>query len=133
MGEALMEAYQDIFTINENPTSDDRPIIEGKFKSTHNVSDRVAQLQAMTFFALLKLADLTAARGKSSQPLPIPAEAQKRKEPVDEGLPSTASDVPPKPSPLRLRYNIEVHLPSTKDVGVYNAIFKALREHLLVD
>ena len=30
-----------------------------------------------------------------------------------------------------LRYNIEVHLPATKDVEVYNAIFKSLKEHLL--
>ena len=32
-----------------------------------------------------------------------------------------------------LRYNIEVHLPATKDVEVYNAIFKSLKEHLLED
>ena len=36
MGEALMDAYHDIFTINENPTASDRPVIQGKFKSTHN-------------------------------------------------------------------------------------------------
>ena len=32
-----------------------------------------------------------------------------------------------------LRYNIKVHLPATKDVEVYNAIFKSLKEHLLED
>ena len=30
-----------------------------------------------------------------------------------------------------LHYNIQIHLPATKDVEVYNAIFKSLREHLL--
>jgi hypothetical protein len=30
-----------------------------------------------------------------------------------------------------LHYNIQIHLPSTKDVEVFNAIFKSLREHLL--
>ncbi len=29
-----------------------------------------------------------------------------------------------------LHYNIQIHLPATKDVEVYNAIFKALREHV---
>lgn len=29
-----------------------------------------------------------------------------------------------------LHYNIPIHLPATKDVEVYNAIFKSLREHL---
>jgi hypothetical protein len=32
---------------------------------------------------------------------------------------------------VRLNYNIQIHLPPTKDVEVYNAIFKSLREHLL--
>jgi hypothetical protein len=29
-----------------------------------------------------------------------------------------------------LHYNIQIHLPATKDVEVYNAIFKSLKEHL---
>jgi len=28
-------------------------------------------------------------------------------------------------------YNIQIHLPATQQVSVYNAIFKSLREHLL--
>ena len=132
LGEALLDAYPDIFTINENPTHDDRPIIEGKFKSTHNVSDVVAKRQAMTFFALLKLADLEAARRTS--PVPSPAEDEgPQQEAADPEHTSSAPPTPPEPSALKLRYNIEVHLPPTKDVEVYNAIFKSLREHLLVD
>jgi hypothetical protein len=30
-----------------------------------------------------------------------------------------------------LHYNIQIHLPATKDVEVFNAIFKSLKEHLL--
>jgi hypothetical protein len=29
-----------------------------------------------------------------------------------------------------LHYNIEIHLPATKDIEVYNAIFKSIKEHL---
>lgn len=130
MGEALLEAYQDVFTINENPTSADQVAIRGKFKSTHNGSDNVAELQARTFLALLELADLDAARG--GVPQPARTEEEQRQAPVEE-QPPAAPVVGTGPGPLRLRYNIEVHLPPTKDVEVYNAIFKALREHLLVD
>jgi hypothetical protein len=38
--------------------------------------------------------------------------------------------LPPDGSPS-LHYNIQIHLPATKDVEVFNAIFKSLREHLL--
>ncbi len=130
LGEALLEAYQDLFTINENPTSADQAAIRGKFKSTHNSTDNVAKLQARTFFALLDLADLSAARGGTEQP---PRTDLDQEPVVAEDLSSTSPKALPKPSSLRLRYNIEVHLPPTKDVEVYNAIFKALREHLLVD
>jgi hypothetical protein len=32
---------------------------------------------------------------------------------------------------LNLGYRIEVHLPATKDVEVYNAIFRSLRDNIL--
>jgi hypothetical protein len=30
-----------------------------------------------------------------------------------------------------LHYNIQIHLPATKDIEVYNAIFKSVKEHLI--
>jgi hypothetical protein len=60
MGEALKEAYADIFLIKEHPTSADHSAIEGKFKSYHNASDNVALNMRRTFFSLLGLADLKA-------------------------------------------------------------------------
>ena len=51
------------------------------------------------------------------------------------------AEVAPIPSPvlhgpdggpgIRLGYTINLHLPATSDVAVFNAIFKSLREHLL--
>lgn len=58
LGQALKEAYADIFTIKSQPANSDRALIEGKFKSAHNTSERPAKLMASTFYALLPLADL---------------------------------------------------------------------------
>ena len=137
LGEALREAYEDIFHINEHPTDSDRPAIEGRFKSVHNASDPVAGRQAMTFLALLKLADISGtSSGKKSKKEPEKtsekvSEKETQKEPKKireeerpQMLPSAFSG---------LRYNVEIHLPATKDVEVYNAIFKSLKEHLLDD
>ena len=30
-----------------------------------------------------------------------------------------------------MHYNIQIHLPETKDIAVFDAIFKSLKEHLL--
>lgn len=121
IGEALREAYGDLFVIKANPTDVDRALIEGKFKSAHNSTDRVAKLMASTFYSLLALADL--------QPASKSPEA-----PAAETPAPTVPEAPEKPaSPLAptLHYNIQIHLPATKDVEVFNAIFKSLKEHLL--
>jgi hypothetical protein len=128
LGEAIREAYEDLFHINENPTEVDRAAITGRFKSTHNATDLVAERQAATFYSLLKLADLSGPRAAKKTQQPIT-------EPVGEDEPKPLK-VSTQQAPLAfggLRYNIEVHLPATKDVEVYNAIFKSLREHLLDD
>jgi hypothetical protein len=120
VAEALREAYADLFHISERPSENDRDAIRGKFKSTHNVSDAVAKLQAATFLNLLKLADLNSPRTVPKTP------EETNKKPPQEGKPGGL------PALIDLRYNIEVHLPATKDIDVYNAIFKSLKEHLIV-
>jgi hypothetical protein len=124
MGEAIRESYGDLFTIKANPTDADRPLIEGKFKSTHNATPNTAKLMASTFYSLLELADLSAPGA-----VEIKREEQKiaEPEPVPIKTPEKSSEHP-RPT---LHYNIQIHLPATKDVEVFNAIFKALKEHLL--
>lgn len=124
MGQALRDAYGDIFLIKEHPTAADRTAIEGKFKSFHNASDHVAGLMTKTFLGLSQLADLSA---KPGTPPVGAAKANKEEEPEEERPPY----IPPLKSTPGLHYNIQIHLPATKDVEVYNAIFKSLREHLL--
>jgi len=121
MGQALRDAYADLFVIKANPTDADRALIEGKFKSAHNVTDRVAKLMAATFYSLLALADL--------EPAAKPAEA-KLEPPVPTHTPEAAGKPAARLAPT-LHYNIQIHLPATKDVEVFNAIFRSLKEHLL--
>lgn len=124
MADALREAYHDIFLIKANPTKSDQTSITGKFKSYHNASDDVAQRMSKTFFALLDLADLSA-NPSSEAASPQPAVNV-------ENPPASVRPPPQTIAPLAgLHYNIQIHLPATKDVEVYNAIFKSLREHFV--
>ena len=131
MAGALREVYEEIFHINEQPTEKDRTSIEGKFKSVHNVSDVVAKKQTMTFLALLKLADLDA----ESHIVSTEEDTQDKHETSGTNDVHTKKMLQNKVSDqsLSLKYNIEIHLPATKDIGVYNAIFKSLKEHILDD
>jgi hypothetical protein len=129
LGEALLEAYGDLFHVNANPTDADRSAIEGKFKATHNVTDKVAQLQAATFFALLKQSDISAARkGTASATASSPKIPHEIDTTPSEGI--KKGDNANLSFQIPLRYNIEIHLPATKDIEVYHAIFRAIRENL---
>ncbi|MBT9330334.1 DUF5343 domain-containing protein [Paracidobacterium acidisoli] len=122
MGETLRDAYGDIFLIKEHPTQSDKNAIEGKFKSFHNASDHVAGLMTKTFLGLLNLADLskkpTNLSGGKEPERKVEVEPSPHPNGVDHGVSG-------------LHYNIQIHLPATKDVEVYNSIFKSLKEHLL--
>lgn len=121
MGEALREAYGDIFLIKEHPAQGDREAIEGKFKSFHNASDHVAGLMTKTFLGLLNLADL-------SKKAAVPSSTKEPGKKIEAEPPLTSKAIEHGVSGLH--YNIQIHLPATKDVEVYNSIFKSLKEHL---
>jgi hypothetical protein len=121
MAEALRDAYGDIFLIKEHPAQSDKDAIEGKFKSFHNASENVAGLMAKTFMGLLSLADLSKKPGNTS-----PAKEPEKKAELDIQPPPHMHGQ----GVSGLHYNIQIHLPATKDVEVYNAIFKSLKEHL---
>lgn len=126
MAEALREAYADVFHVSERPTTADRGAVEGLFKSKNNSSDRVAQLQASSFYALLALADMDAeSPGGGAEDTNLP-----RIEPHSV-VPSAAGPAASPTLTTELHYTIQVHLPATKDLEVYNAIFRSLRENLL--
>jgi hypothetical protein len=123
LGEALKDAYSDLFLIKSNPSESDRDAVKGKFKSYHNTSDHVAGLMTKTFYALLSMADINSSPALSISDS-VAAENSR-----------SNSQTTPNPTTARLisglHYNIQIHLPPTKDVEVYNAIFKALRTHLV--
>lgn len=125
MGEAIREAYADIFLIKEHPTSSDHSVVEGKFKSYHNASDNVALNMRRTFFALLDLADLSQKSGSKKV-----THAGVATEQAVENKPTPETPSPIHIKTLGLHYNVQIHLPATKDIEVYNAIFKSLKEHL---
>ena len=132
MGTAIKEAYSDLFVIKEKPTANDKDIIQGKFKSSFNTSDLVAERQAKTFLALLELADLDVPDTRKNEPLPRD-HVQETHLTEHDTSPTERTDpqiVTSRSKPPSLHYNTEILLPATKDIEVYNAIFKSIKEHL---
>ncbi len=109
--------------IKSNPTASDFDTIKGKFKSYHNASENTSNLMAKTILAMLDIADISAKKHTKD---PIPESPPQEKQPEAVELHQNSNGVL-----TGLRYNIQIHLPATKDVEVYDAIFRSLKEHLI--
>jgi len=130
LAEAIKEAYSDIFVIKSKPTKSDLKTISGKFKTAFNTSEIVAERSARTFLALIDMADEGALYADSGPSVPRPPSPEQTPEPSSPASSSALTTSLPH-AKLGLHYNIQIHLPATKDIEVYNAIFKSLRGHLI--
>ena len=94
--------------------------VKGKLSTITGKDEAVTQKMASTFKALCQLADF-------KQELPAKVE-----KPEEESVESPALEqITPRPQGLAFSQVVYINLPTTRDVGVYNAIFKSIREHLL--
>jgi hypothetical protein len=128
LAEGIRDAYEDLFRINRNAHEMSTADVKNKMKTLSEgaFTDRVLTQMAGTFVNLVKEADFSAAPTPAPKPGATPPEA--------------TSDLPPPPGPngqplgaaapfASLAYNINIQLPESRDPAVYNAIFKALRDH----
>jgi hypothetical protein len=129
LAQAIRKGYSDLFTRNENVNTLDRKALEGLVIQATGLDAGSATLRAIvgTFENLKKLAEFNGA--------PIPAG---KGETTDEGgdsedhIPSRPPDyTDTKPLGVSLMYTINLVLPKTDDVAVFNAIFRSLRDNLL--
>lgn len=131
----IRDAFSDLFAVNTR--ANELSAVEAKNKlrtlysgaKTNGVIDRIAK----TFKALCEYADFsqsTTIGAKSSKPEEYELE--------DKAPPSDRVPLPDKNSQGlgnsvsldSLQYHINIVLPETRDQGVYDAIFRSLREHL---
>ena len=130
---ALRSAYSDIFLANTK--AQDLPLdkLQGIVASKISKGQVVVNLIASNFKALAKLADFSESTDPAlapPSPEPFVSPRSSAEIPIDDAL-SVATGGRLAIAKTGLHYNIQIHLPTTTDVSVYNAIFKSLRDHLL--
>lgn len=129
---AIRQAYSDLFLARENAESLANDRIKGILATKVDKGDAVLDKMAMTFRALVGLAKWDRPSQQQQQQAHVLHEET-------PGIPSGDAPAPIVPDarvpvpqlPLQYAYNIQIQLPATKDISVYNAIFKSIREHLL--
>jgi hypothetical protein len=130
LAEGIRGAYEDLFRINRNAHEMTQADVKNKMKTLSEgaYTERVLTQMAGTFTTLVKSADF------STAPTPGASSGSERtppaEQPEDSTLPAPDRHAPGAAPPFAsLAYNLNIQLPESRDPAVYNAIFKALREH----
>lgn len=130
IAKGIQDAYEDLFNLRKDAQNMTNEDVKNKLKTLTQgqKGDRVIDQMSMTFRALCTYADwsnepLSPNRGVSSAENELSTE--------EPAVPHTLEQ-PPIPSPkMNLHYNIQVHLPETTNIAVYDAIFQSLKKHLI--
>jgi hypothetical protein len=125
MGQAVQEAYADLFKVNNKACEMSQTDVKAKLKTLTqgSKSEAVLKKMAMTFSALCKEATFAPAPLTKKSTPEQPGEKPAEKKPLEQDGDAKRA--------LNLSYMINIELPPTRDQAIYDAIFRSLREHLL--
>lgn len=136
LAEAIQESYSDLFAVNTKAHELTVAEVKNKFRTLTQGknSEKVLGLMANTFKALVDYAEWVPENKKASQKKEAEQKQPEVKAPQvtsEEKLPEDDDkEVSVKLQKTQLHYNIQIHLPDTRDQAVYDAIFKSLKKHL---
>jgi len=131
MAERLREAYKELFAAHEYAQKLEKKDLQAKLKGLLGVAedDGTIPLVASTFLELSKLATWNGAAPKPKKEPEEPQISKSARAGADKG------EAEPKheetDGAFRIGYTINLNLPATTEIEVFNAIFKSLRENLL--
>ncbi len=125
MAERLREAYRPLFAAHEYANKLDKKELQGKLKSLLGAAedDHNIPFVASTFLELARLAKwdggVSSTKKQTLETVGGVAKGEERSQERSLG------------ASLGLSYTINLNLPATTEIEVFNAIFKSLRENLL--
>jgi hypothetical protein len=136
LAEAVEDAYGELFAVKTDAQNLEVSEVKNKLKTITQGkhSDKVVALMANTFKALC---DYSEWNKEVVEPVKKPAtkkeketDSVKETDPTSSSQPPIFSDSKISSERPEFHYNIQIHLPDSRDESVYDAIFKSLKKHL---
>ncbi len=129
LGERVRDCYSDLFAIDQNINSAPESEVIGAMLRITGKEETTVRRYYLTFKTLSGLARFEAKPGKAPPPQAAQAQDSPPAQQIDSKIEPALDEHSRKRKP-DFHYNIQIHLPVTTDITVYNAIFKSLKEHL---
>ncbi|PKO69317.1 MAG: hypothetical protein CVU22_04990 [Betaproteobacteria bacterium HGW-Betaproteobacteria-16] len=127
LGERIRILYSDLYSIDPNIHAQPDTEVRSAILRLTGKDEETSRRYYLTFKTLAGLANFGSKAGDKRS----------------EGAPPTTAAAPPQAAPppalhaeepkrrkSEYHYNIQIHLPVTSDISVYNAIFKSLKDNL---
>ncbi|MDD2518596.1 MAG: DUF5343 domain-containing protein [Bacilli bacterium] len=129
VAEGIRDAYADLFEINKNAQTMTQKELEGKLNSLTEgkKGKRAVEFMAKTFKALCDYADW---ESKDEEKLPMNEVNYSNMKKNDADVMDSNNSNAKLQTSFDLSYDIHIHLPATRDPGVYDALFESLMKHL---
>lgn len=125
LGQQIKILYKDLFLIDEKINISSEQEIKGAISRVSGKDEKSVDRYFSTFKTLCGLANFSQSNNKIKE-LEIDNSADNIKD--DEIKNPTENNI----IPAQFHYNIQIHLPATTEISVYNAIFKSLKDNLII-
>ena len=131
----IQEAYEDLFNLKRDAQNMSQEEVKNKLKTLTQGSkgDKVIDSMARTFKTLCDYADWSEIPINSQVNSTSASKNNDISEKHDYVVQNSPKSVESKPisNQLGLHYNIQIHLPETTNMAVYDAIFQSIKKHLM--
>lgn len=123
----IQEAYEDLFNLNRDAQNLSQEEVKNKLKTLTQgqKGDKVIESMARTFKTLCEYADWTDISNPVVNSTPKPVVT------IEKNEGNSPIKTEPHSKEMNLHYNIQIHLPETTNMAVYDAIFQSLKKHLM--
>lgn len=128
----IQEAYEDLFNLRRDAQNMSQEEVKNKLKTLTQgqKGDKVIESMARTFKTLCDYADWSEPEDLvRDQNLEM--EIEEKFESQQQSSNNKSSIIANKENSLGLCYNIQIHLPETSNMAVYDAIFQSVKKHLM--
>jgi hypothetical protein len=126
LGERIRELYAELFAIDGNIQAAPENETRGAISRVTGKDDESAKRYSATFRTLTSLASFDPKPARAGKPDKSAPEEPLVRKPTPE-IDDQSRRAHARPD---FHYNIQIHLPVTTDISVYNAIFKSLKDNL---
>ncbi|MFN6964929.1 MAG: DUF5343 domain-containing protein [Pyrinomonadaceae bacterium] len=131
LGEQVRELYSDLFATDTQIHKAPDDEVKGAFSRITGQDDATVNRYFGTFKALAAQANLDGNTKKRAVQVEDVSGDQLESREHEQESNFTREPSEHRRSPHSFHYNIQIHLPATNDISVYNAIFKSVKDHLL--